>query len=89
MDTNLFLVFSMSNFIYGIKVFAIDMTTLETKISKIEKPEKDETIEDCLERLMMEYNSRYFVFKSNFDTNIFEKHLIDCGYRKYSLPKGE
>lgn len=79
------MVIDFYHFTYGIKIFIIDKSTLKTELQKIIKPNLNETLEEMLERILLEYNIKDFVFKPKEGCNHMqlEQLLINKGFNKY------
>lgn len=86
MDTsNYFIIFDLSNFIYGITIYKINKKNNQTEFKKIEKFQEDESVIEALERILNIYNVNEFIFRPcKIDTKYLEKNLTCKGFKKYT-----
>ena len=79
------MVIDFYHFTYGIKIFIINKSTLKTELKEIIKPNPNESLGDMIERILLEYNIKDFVFKpkQGCDHSQLEQLLIDKGFNKY------
>ena len=84
LDTNNFIIFELSHFIYGITIYVINKNTLKPEFKTIEKPKEGETIDLMVERILNTYNTNEFLFREGkFNTKQLENFLISKGFKKY------
>lgn len=80
------MVIDFYHFTYGIKIFIINKKTLKTELQTIIKPNLNESLIDMIERILLEYNIKDFIFKPKEGYNNYselEQSLINKGFNKY------